>query len=183
MTRTIWTIGHSTHSISEFIGMLKNFDIELLADVRNFPGSRRFPHFTKENLEKSLSENGIAYEHLKALGGRRNPRPDSKNNAWRVPAFKGYADYMETDEFRNAASILEGIAEQKRTVYMCAEAVWWSCHRALISDYLKAQGWTVMHIMSENKSMEHPYTKAASIRNGKLSYEGGIIKLDFPEKE
>jgi uncharacterized protein (DUF488 family) len=181
--KIIWTIGHSTHSLPEFLGMLQSFGIELLVDIRNYPGSKRFSHFNKEALEKSLPEKHIDYLHLKALGGRRKPKPDSKNTAWRVPAFKGYADYMESDAFKAAVEELEHLAEKQKTAYMCSEAVWWSCHRALVSDYLKANGWTVIHIMSVIKSMEHPYTKAASIRDGKLSYSGGIIQLDFPEND
>jgi uncharacterized protein (DUF488 family) len=168
--KTIWTIGHSTRSIEEFIGMLKSFDIQLLADIRNFPGSRRYPHFNKENLEKSLHENGIRYEHLKALGGRRAPRADSRNTGWRVAAFRGYADYMETPEFNEALLKLEDLGMQYRVAYMCSEAVWWSCHRSLVSDLLKAKGWTVMHIMNTGKADEHPFTKAARIDEGRLTY-------------
>lgn len=150
--------------------MLKAFNIELLADIRNFPGSRRYPHFSKENLTAALKEAGIAYEHLKDLGGRRTPLPDSKNDAWRVTAFKGYADYMETATFKQAVQLLEELATAKITAYMCSEAVWWSCHRSLVSDYLKWRGWKVLHIMSEKKADEHPYTQPARIENGHLVY-------------
>ncbi len=107
---------------------------------------------------------------MKELGGRRKEKPDSKNTEWRVNAFRGYADYMETDEFKSAIKKLEKLAEKKRTVYMCAEALWWSCHRSLVSDYLKIHGWKVMHIMGKSKSEEHPYTKPARIVEGELSY-------------
>jgi uncharacterized protein (DUF488 family) len=169
--KTIFTIGHSTRTIEQFTGMLRSFEIEALADIRNYPGSRRYPHFNKENLAQSLSENGIQYHHFKALGGRRTPRPDSKNKRWRIAAFRGYADYMETPEFKEAIHALEDLGMNLRTAYMCSEAVWWSCHRSLVSDYLKIHGWNVMHIMSEGKAVEHPYTKAARISDGKLSYE------------
>ena len=166
----IWTIGHSTHSIEQFMSLLKSFDIRLLADIRRFPGSRRLPHFSKENLAASLKANGIKYEHFEELGGRRNPKPDSVNDGWRVLAFRGYADYMETDTFQSSAEMLAARASEIRTAYMCSEAVWWSCHRALLSDYLKIRGWKVYHIMSALKTDEHPYTKPAKIIDDKLSY-------------
>lgn len=156
--------------LEEFIAMLKSFNIELLADIRSFPGSRKFPHFNKENLPASLAENNIEYIHLKNLGGRRKVNPDSCNTGWRVAAFRGYADYMETESFKKAIHELEQIASTKRVAYMCAEAVWWRCHRSLVSDYLKNEGWTVLHIMGVGKSTEHPYTAPAKIMNGKLNY-------------
>ena len=168
--KIIYTIGHSTHTLEEFVAMLKSFNIELLADIRNFPGSRKFPHFNKENLPASLTENNIEYIHLKNLGGRRKVNPESCNTGWRVAAFRGYADYMETESFKKAIKELEQIASEKRAAYMCAEAVWWRCHRSLVSDYLKHNGWTVLHIMGVNKSTEHPYTAPAKIMNGKLNY-------------
>ncbi|MGN6342473.1 MAG: DUF488 domain-containing protein [Ginsengibacter sp.] len=168
--KIIYTIGHSTHMLEEFIAMLKSFNIELLADIRSFPGSRKFPHFNKENLPASLAENNIEYIHLKNLGGRRKVNPDSCNTGWRVAAFRGYADYMETESFKKAIHELEQIASTKRVAYMCAEAVWWRCHRSLVSDYLKNEGWTVLHIMGVGKSTEHPYTAPAKIMNGKLNY-------------
>jgi len=167
---TIWTIGHSTHPIDEFIAMLRSFRIELVADVRRFPGSKRYPHFSKETLAASLQQHNIAYTHMVELGGRRNPRSDSHNTGWRVPAFRGYADYMETADFKNALQQLELLAKENRVAYMCSEAVWWSCHRSLISDYLKFNSWTVMHIMAAGKAEEHPYTKPAIVSGGKLSY-------------
>ena len=151
--------------------MLQSFKIAMLVDVRNYPSSRRYPHFNKEALEISLPSNGIQYLHLKELGGRRKPVPNSINNAWRNDAFKGYADYMQTGEFKKAIGTLEAIAKKQFTAYMCSEAVWWSCHRSLISDYLKCKGWTVMHIMDIDKSTEHPYTKPARIVDGLLRYD------------
>lgn len=168
--KIIYTIGHSTHTLEEFMAMLKSFNIELLADIRSFPGSRKFPHFNRENLPASLAENNIEYIHLKNLGGRRKVNPDSCNTGWRVAAFRGYADYMETESFNIAIEQLEKIASQKRVAYMCAEAVWWRCHRSLVSDYLKNEGWTVLHIMDVGKSTEHPYTSPAKIIDGKLDY-------------
>lgn len=168
--KTIWTIGHSTRTLDEFIAMLKAFHIELVADIRSFPGSRRYPHFNKEALEVSLPENKLKYIHLRELGGRRQVRPDSVNTGWRVAAFRGYADYMETDVFKIAIKELEAIALKERTAYMCSEAVWWRCHRSLVSDYCKMHGWTVMHIMGMEKMEEHPYTSPARIVGDHLIY-------------
>ncbi|MDR2234993.1 MAG: DUF488 domain-containing protein [Chryseobacterium sp.] len=166
----IYTIGHSTRSIEDFVSLLKEFNIELLVDIRRFPGSRRYPWFSKENLEKELPENGISYLHMEALGGRRKVQPGSQNDRWRNDSFRGYADYMETDEFKQAVGKLEDIASGKTTVYMCSEAVWWSCHRSMVSDYLKAEGWKVLHIMNHGKTEEHPYTSAARIVDGHVCY-------------
>jgi len=168
--KSIWTIGHSTHTLDEFMVMLKSFQIELVVDIRSFPGSRRYPYFNKESLAVSLPENEIEYIHLRELGGRRKTTIDSRNTGWRVAAFRGYADYMETDKFNNAIKELECLAAKKRVAFMCAEAVWWRCHRSLVSDYLKHQGWTVIHSMGAGKGDEHPYTSPARIIEGKLLY-------------
>jgi len=143
--------------------MLQSFDIRHLVDIRSFPGSRKFPHFNKENLEISLKENKIIYTHLKDLGGRRKVNKDSKNTRWQKNSFRAYADYMETDSFTTAIKVLQEIAERETTAYMCSEAVWWRCHRSMISDYLKAKGWKVLHILSKNKTEEHPYTSPARV--------------------
>lgn len=171
MQKIIWTIGHSTRSLEELIAMLHSFNISMLVDIRNYPGSKRYPHFNKEALEVSLPANGIGYFHLKELGGRRKPVKDSINTAWRHDAFRGYADYMQTTAFKKAIEILEALAQKQLTAYMCSEAVWWSCHRSLVSDYLKWKGWTVMHIMDVGKATEHPYTKPARIFEGRLRYD------------
>lgn len=168
--KTIFTIGHSNHPFEEFLEMLKAFEIETLVDIRRYPGSRKYPHFNKDHLEKSLPEKEIQYLHYEDLGGRRKVKPDSHNTAWRLDSFRGYADYMETDSFKKAIEKLEILAKEKRVAYMCSEAVWWSCHRSLVSDYLKNEGWNVQHIMSKTKSNEHPYTKPARIINDKLVY-------------
>lgn len=170
MHKTIWTIGHSTHSFEHFLAMLQSFSIEVLADIRSYPGSRKFPHFNQSNLKTALPEAGIEYIHIKALGGRRKPRPDQKNAGWRHAAFKGYADYMDTTDFLEGITELEALAYHKRLAYMCSEAVWWRCHRSLVSDYLKLNGWIVQHIMEIGKNVEHPYTKPAKIVNGQLTY-------------
>ena len=168
--KTIWTFGHSTRDIVEFVEILQGFDIECLVDIRTFPGSRRYPHFNKENLSMALHESGIAYRHMIGLGGRRKPDPNSTNTAWRHPSFRGYADYMQTKAFAEAVGELENMALHARVCYMCSEAMWWKCHRALVSDYLKAHGWTVCHIMGNKKSTEHPYTSPAKPVQGTLFY-------------
>ncbi|MFL5751950.1 MAG: DUF488 family protein [Bacteroidia bacterium] len=170
MDKIIWTIGHSTRTLQEFLDLLMSFKIQLLVDIRSFPGSRRYPHFNKEELEISLPQNKVEYIHLRDLGGRRKARPDSHNTAWRHAAFRGYADYMETGSFKEGIEKLESLALLKRTAIMCSEAVWWRCHRSMVADYLKANGWKVMHIMAPEKEVEHPYTSPAKIVNGELSY-------------
>ncbi len=171
--KAIWTIGHSTRTLDELVEMLHSFKIEMVVDIRSYPGSRRYPHFNKEALEISLPENDIQYMHLKELGGRRKVNPESKNTVWRHVAFRGYADYMETDEFKNGIKVLEKIALQQPTAYMCSEAVWWRCHRSMVSDYLKVGGWKVTHIMGIGKGEEHPYTSPARIADGILTYKEG----------
>jgi uncharacterized protein (DUF488 family) len=172
----IWTIGHSTRNIEIFISLLEENGIKLLADVRSGPGSKRYPQFNREALAETLSARGIRYEHFPELGGRRKAKPDSKNTAWRNVSFRGYADNMETEQFHKGVERLLALArEAGPTAVMCAEAVWWRCHRALISDYLKAQGIEVMHILGANKIEAHPFTSAARIVNGKLRYESDSL--------
>lgn len=169
--RAIWTIGHSTRSMEEFLKLLRGPEITQLIDIRSFPGSRRYPHFNKENLSEMLPANHIEYVHMPGLGGRRKPAKDSVNIAWRHPAFRGYADYMQTDEFKEQIAILEKRAIVKRTAYMCSEAPWWKCHRSLVSDYLKVKGWRVFHIMDKGKITEHPFTSPAREVQGQLFYD------------
>lgn len=168
--KTIWTIGHSTHTIHEFTDILNAFDIRIIADIRSLPGSNRYPHFNKEDLEISLPKLDIEYIHLKNLGGRRKMKKDSHNLGWRKESFRGYADYMETEDFIKAVKELEEIAFKNRLALMCAEAVWWRCHRSMVSDYLKLNGWKVIHILGINKTEEHPYTQPAKIIHGRLTY-------------
>ena len=167
----IWTIGHSTREIDIFISLLEENGIKLVVDVRGLPGSKRYPQFNKEALADSLGQQGIRYEHFPELGGRRKPKKDSQNTAWRNASFRGYADYMETEEFQKGIERLIDLAsEVGPAAIMCAEAVWWRCHRALISDYLKVRGIEVMHIVDANKIEPHPYTSAAHLIDGTLSY-------------
>jgi len=169
---SVWTIGHSTLAIEDFLRLLQTSEIRRLADVRSFPGSRRYPQFNKDNLQSSLAANQIEYVHLPELGGRRRARPDSINMSWRNESFRGYADYMETHGFELGISKLLDLAAQRRTAIMCAESLWWRCHRSLISDYLKVKGIEVVHIITGGKSEPHPYTSAATIVDGELSYRG-----------
>lgn len=166
----VYTIGHSTHNLHDFLLMLQSFGVKELIDIRRFPSSRKFPHFNKENLEEALKNNGIRYLHVVELGGRRKVQKDSKNSRWRNDSFRGYADYMETEDFKKAITQLETIALNKPTAYMCSEAVWWRCHRSLVSDYLKAKGWTVLHIMAADKAEEHPYTSPARVEGEHVFY-------------
>jgi uncharacterized protein (DUF488 family) len=184
----IWTIGHSTRTIDDFISLLKENEINLLADVRAWPGSMRYPQFNKDALTESLSAHGIRYQHFPELGGKRKSKPDSRNTAWRNASFRGYADYMETEQFQKGIERLlaltrsDGLGSRRnqsdgweavtpcRIAIMCAEAVWWRCHRSLIADYLKARGVEVLHVLGANKVEPHPFTSAARIVNGELSY-------------
>ena len=158
--KEVWTIGHSNRSQNEFLNCLKSFRIETLVDVRRFAGSKKNPHFNVDVLAHYLPAFNIQYIQMPSLGGRRKPLPDSKNTVWRNDAFRGYADYTESEEFADAIIELTEHAARYRTAYMCSEAVWWRCHRAIISDHLKENGWKVMHIMKENVVKEHPYTSA-----------------------
>jgi uncharacterized protein (DUF488 family) len=167
---TIWTIGHSNRPFPDFLALLQEQKIDFLADVRRFPGSRRYPHFNQELLEKSLEQHKIRYMHFPELGGKRATRPDSHNTGWQNLSFRGYADHMETPEFQDGLSQLKQFAATNRTAIMCAEVLWWQCHRALISDILKAQGARVLHIMGPKKVEEHPFSSPARIINGKLAY-------------
>ena len=167
---TVYTIGHSTRSIEEFLALLRSFNIKVLADIRKMPGSRKFPQFDQDELKKTLEENGIQYVYVENMGGRRKKSPTSQNTTWRNKSFQAYADYMETKFFEVGAEKLKEFAEEKPTAMMCSEAVWWRCHRSMVSDFLKAEGWMVLHIMSEGKATEHPYTSPARIVDGKLVY-------------
>lgn len=167
---TIWTIGHSTHAIDEFIGLLRGQRIDLLVDVRTHPGSRRFPQFNQHPLQTALAAAGLEYEHAPDLGGLRKPRTDSHNTAWKSGSFRGYADYMETAPFTAALKHLIESARGRRAAIMCAESHWKNCHRGLISDALKASGVRVVHIGSDGSAEEHPYTSAAKIVDERLTY-------------
>ena len=183
---TIWTVGHSTRTLDELTVALQAHSIEVLADVRSFPTSARYPQFNRENLEKELpqarlpqirgGQAGIAYRWLgKGLGGyRKKSRPDSPHTALRSPGFRNYADYMETEEFKSGVEELLQLAAQKRTAYMCAERLWWRCHRSLISDYLSALcGVEVIHIHDEKKTEPHRLHRTARLVADRLIYDVG----------
>lgn len=164
------TIGHSTHTPDEFVALLEAYHIEAIADVRRFPSSRRYPHFGSDALAASMPANGIDYHWMPKLGGRRKALVDSPNTAWRNVSFRGYADHLASAEFAEGLAELLTIASAKRTALMCAEAVWWRCHRSLISDVLKLRDVDVVHIMDATHSIVHPYTSPARIVDGRLDY-------------
>ena len=167
---TLWTVGHSTHSLDELLAILRAHEITRVADVRRFPGSRTHPQFNPDALRDTLAEHHIGYTPMLQLGGRRRPLPDSPHIAWRNESFRGYADYMDTPEFATAADELAALAREERTTVMCAEGVWWRCHRSMIADYFKASDWNVLHILGAGEAKEHPYTSVARVLDGKLTY-------------
>jgi uncharacterized protein (DUF488 family) len=166
---SIYTIGHSTRALEDFLSLLKREGIAQLADVRTFPSSRRYPHFNQDVLAASLAGEQIGYTHVAQLGGRRAPKRDSRNSAWRNSGFRGYADYMETADFEEGLRSLLEYSLGGRTAIMCAEAVPWRCHRSMISDALVARGETVLHIL-DSGTKPHTLTSFARIVDGKVSY-------------
>ncbi len=166
----IFTIGHSTRSQDEFLALLREHEIGLLADIRRYPGSKRYPHFGSDAMAAWLPANGIRYVHMPELGGRRKPLPDSPNMAWRNEQFRAYADYMATDEFRAATDALVALSAGVRTTIMCAEAVPWRCHRNLVSDELVRRGIDVIHIINGGSSRPHAMNSHAVIEGEHLVY-------------
>lgn len=183
MALTLWTIGHSTRPIAELLELLRAHEIVLLVDVRTVPRSRHNPQFNTDALAKSLAEVGMRYQHSAQLGGLRKPKKDSVNTGWRNESFRGYADYMQTEEFRGALDRLMADSRSQRTVIMCAEAVPWRCHRSLIADMLTIRGWTVQHIMNRDEARVHSLTTFSIERDGTLTYplhqEGTPTVLPF----
>jgi uncharacterized protein (DUF488 family) len=171
MPTTVWTAGHSSRSGGEFLELLRKNHVEALADVRRYPASRRYPHFNSEPLSEALAAASMGYSWIESLGGRRHPAPDSPNTAWRNAAFRGYADHMKSEEFAAGFSTFCAMARARRTVVMCSEAVWWRCHRALISDLLRSLGVRVIHIVGAAEPDEHPWTAAARLEDGVLTYD------------
>jgi uncharacterized protein (DUF488 family) len=167
---TIFTIGHSTHPIETFIGMLHAHEIRLLADVRTIPKSRHNPQFNTDALTASLKAAGVDYRHLTGLGGLRHAKKDSLNQGWENASFRGFADYMRTAEFENSLNELIGLAGKQRTAIMCAEALPWRCHRSLISDALFARGIPVTHIMSRTSVKSHAMTPWAVVEGTTITY-------------
>ena len=167
---TLWTVGHSTRSIDGLLEILVAHGITRIADVRRFPGSHTHPQFNPDALCESLAQKQIEYAPMPELGGRRKPLPDSPHTAWKNDSFRGYADYMDTPDFAAAAEHLAYLSRNDRIAIMCAEGVWWRCHRSMIADYFKASGWRVLHIMGGGEAKEHPYTSVAEVVDGKLTY-------------
>jgi uncharacterized protein (DUF488 family) len=174
---TLYTIGHSTRSLEEFLSVLRKYGIRCVLDVRRYPSSKKFPHFNRGELEKSLAGNAIRYIWMERLGGRRHGQanPDSPNAGLRSPAFRNYADSMQTEEFRDAVNSVLDDAKTCPTAIMCAERLYFRCHRMLISDYLKMLGAEVLHVgtgasFAEDKPIAHSYTSAARVRSGILTY-------------
>jgi uncharacterized protein (DUF488 family) len=166
----LMTIGHSTRPIEEFIDLLKSNGVQRLVDVRTIPRSRHNPQFNRDSLPKSLEASGIAYTHLKDLGGLRKPKPDSLNTGWRNASFRGFADYMQTPEFEAALKNLLQLAETRTCAIMCAEAVPWRCHRSLIADALLARHIPVEHIVSGPRRQSHELTPFAKVRGTQVTY-------------
>ncbi|MBX5439813.1 MAG: DUF488 domain-containing protein [Thermoflavifilum sp.] len=166
----ILTIGHSVHPLDEFISLLKLHGVQLLADIRSFPGSRHVPQFNAEALAASLQAENIAYKLVKNLGGRRKAHVDSINTGWHHPAFRGFADYMQTADFARGLIELLEMASQQRTCIMCAEAMPWRCHRSLVADALLIKDVQVWHIFPDGSLHPHRLTPFAQVRNGILIY-------------
>jgi uncharacterized protein (DUF488 family) len=169
VTVVVYTIGHSTRSVEEFLALLNREHVRALVDVRAFPMSRRHPHFNREQLARTLATNDIAYTHAPALGGRRSPHPDSPNGGWRNPSFRAYADHMSTPSFRDAIDRLVADAAGVPTTVMCAEAVPWRCHRSLIADALMARGCEVRHLL-DAATNPHTLTEFARVVDGEVTY-------------
>ena len=172
----LFTIGHSTRSFDELVAALQAHGIKTLVDIRSIPMSRRFPHFNREHLECELPMHGIEYAWMKELGGRRKKtRDDSPNTALRSDSFRNYADHMLTTEFRRTVGELVNMAEAKPLAYMCAERVWFRCHRMMVSDYLVAHGHTVLHIDHTGPARPHILMDVARVVGGDVIYDGGEL--------
>ena len=167
----VYTLGHGTRPIDEFIGLLQDVGIQRLVDVRTAPGSRKHPQFGKDALWAALQDRGLAYEWKKALGGWRRPRPDSQHVALRSPSFRGYADHMETEEFDAAVRWVIETSRQTPTAVMCAESLWWRCHRRMLADAMTARGCSVVHIMGEGQLQPHRLHPAARVDGGGVIYD------------
>jgi uncharacterized protein (DUF488 family) len=173
MPPVVLTIGHSNHPLDRFLDLLARHGVEALVDIRRFPGSRKHPHFHTDSLAAALPKSGIEYHWLEALGGRRHKqRDDSPNRGLENQGFRNYADYMLTDEFREGVEKLLEVARRKRTAIMCAEGLFWQCHRRLVSDFLAANGVIVQHIMPNGELRAHTLTTGAMIEGGRVTYPG-----------
>ena len=176
---TVWTIGHSTRTAEEFIAVLAAHEIEVVVDVRRFPGSRRLPQFGSAALATSLRAAGVSYRWIEALGGRRRPDPASPNDAWENEAFRGYADHTASEEFAEGLFELLMIANGLRSAVMCAELLWWRCHRRIIADVLVALGYEVLHIRDAGAAEPHELATPARLVDGVLTYASPVVQLDL----
>jgi uncharacterized protein (DUF488 family) len=173
MPPVVLTVGHSNHPLERFLTLLAQHGVEALVDIRRFPGSRKHPHFHRDNLAAVLPKSGVEYHWLEGRGGRRPKQQDeSPNLGLENKGFRNYADYMLTEEFREGVGKLLEIARQKKTAIMCAEGLFWQCHRRLVSDFLVANGVTVRHIMPGGELRPHTLTSGAVIDNGRVTYPG-----------
>jgi uncharacterized protein (DUF488 family) len=175
--RRAFTIGHSTHALEEFCALLERHGVRRVADVRRFPGSRRHPQFGADALAAGLAAHGIGYAHLEALGGRRSVAPGSQNSGWENAGFRGYADHMATAAFAAGLAELEALAAAEPTAVMCAEALWWQCHRRLVADALLGRGWAVDHIGPDGGIAAHELTPFAVVADGRLAYPAAQLRL------
>ncbi len=174
---TVWSIGHGTRPAEELLATLRETGIKLLVDVRSAPGSRRHPQFGQAALAASLAEAGIAYVHLRGLGGRRDGAAVSPHVVLKVEAFRGYADHMESAEFAADYRRLDALAREKPTAFMCAETLWWRCHRRMLSDRLTVDGWDVVHLLAPGTSEPHRLWDIARVVDGRIVYDGGALPL------
>ena len=183
MEPTVWTIGHSTRPIGEFLDLLAEHGIEALADVRRYPGSRHQPQYGRDTLPATLEHAGLVYRWFPALGGRRTPAPDSPNTGWRSAAFRGYADYLATEPFAEGLMELAMLAGGLRTAIMCAEAVWWRCHRRIVADYLLARGLHVGHVLGAGRVDPAAITPGAVVDpDGRIRYPGPSTRRPSPHR-
>jgi len=170
--RTLWTIGHSTHDAATFVHLLREHRVDCVIDVRRYPGSRRHPQFGSSELSATLDAEGLGYVHFADLGGRRRPRADSPNTEWRNAGFRGYADYMASTAFRDALVQATVVAVDRRSALMCAETLWWRCHRSMIADDLVLHGWQVAHILGDGKLAAHAFRVPARLVGQVPVYDG-----------
>ncbi len=175
--RRIYSVGHSTHELAELIRLLRAHGVAHVADVRAHPGSRRLPWFNRTPLSRELQSHELVYGHIPELGGRRRPARDSQNDGWKVEGFRGYADHMASSEFATGLEALQALASQGDTAMMCAEGLWWRCHRRLISDALTVRGWEVVHIGPDGAPHPHELTPFAVREPGGLTYPAAQTSL------
>jgi len=168
----IWTVGHSNRPLEGFVEILRAHGIERVLDVRRFPASRKWPHFNAQALSEGLAAAGIDYVGIPELGGRRKPRADSPHVAWRTDAFRGYADYMDTEEFGREVSRATSFASERQSALMCAESLPWRCHRSVLADAFLARGWEVFEILSEKEARPHRLPGFARLEDQRVIYDG-----------